>query len=369
MDQETNSLIDINQADEETLTQLRGVGSRLAKRVIAARPFESIDDLTRVRGISTKDVERLSPFVTVAKTSASSEDIEEASIEAGSEESEVPETVETEVETEVSGEAVTEADVVPQGIEAEEATAEIAVTETLVPLPEIEEEDEISADSPAEEDEIEAEKEPDQPVEAEEIEAPSEKEKIEEAETDLASEELEPTDEEYIEAEPVVEQPHKRQPAYLTRGGAFGLFVFTFIFSVILAVAITLGILSSMNRGGLTFASPGQVTALRNQLEGVSAQILIVAEDLDSLRTRMDNLEALSGRVNAVESEIENLQSEILTLQSDIDTTQAQYDELTTQIEDIDVQLETLAEQNNRFEGFLEGLRDLLSSLFPEEQE
>ena len=57
--------IDLNLADEEALTQLTGVGPRLAQRIIEARPFESVDDLIRVRGISEKDVERLRPQVTV----------------------------------------------------------------------------------------------------------------------------------------------------------------------------------------------------------------------------------------------------------------------------------------------------------------
>ncbi|HIE57760.1 MAG TPA: helix-hairpin-helix domain-containing protein, partial [Anaerolineales bacterium] len=55
MSQNEYPLIDINTANEETLTQLTGVGPQLAKRIAEARPFFSVDDLTRVRGIGDRD--------------------------------------------------------------------------------------------------------------------------------------------------------------------------------------------------------------------------------------------------------------------------------------------------------------------------
>lgn len=56
--------IDINNADEAELMRLPGVGKTLAARVIDARPFASIDDLRRVKGVGTKTLENLRPFVT-----------------------------------------------------------------------------------------------------------------------------------------------------------------------------------------------------------------------------------------------------------------------------------------------------------------
>ena len=74
MDQEQIS-IDINTADEASLTKLQGVGSYLAKRIIERRPFESIDDLTSVRGLSKNDVERLRPFLSITGVSEGSPDL------------------------------------------------------------------------------------------------------------------------------------------------------------------------------------------------------------------------------------------------------------------------------------------------------
>ena len=74
MDQEQIS-IDINTADEASLTKLQGVGTYLAKRIIEGRPFESIDDLTRVSGLSENDVERLRPFLSITGVSEGSPDL------------------------------------------------------------------------------------------------------------------------------------------------------------------------------------------------------------------------------------------------------------------------------------------------------
>jgi len=54
--------VDINSADAETLaTTMQGVGDKKAAAIVAERekngPFKSIDDLTRVKGISEKTVE------------------------------------------------------------------------------------------------------------------------------------------------------------------------------------------------------------------------------------------------------------------------------------------------------------------------
>jgi competence protein ComEA len=62
--------IDVNAAGEAELQRLPRVGPVLAAAIIASRadkPFESIDDLRRVRGIGAKTLDSLRPFVTVGK--------------------------------------------------------------------------------------------------------------------------------------------------------------------------------------------------------------------------------------------------------------------------------------------------------------
>lgn len=55
--------ININTADEATLTSLKGVGPAKAKAIIDYRqkngPFKTVDDLVKVKGIGDKTVSRL----------------------------------------------------------------------------------------------------------------------------------------------------------------------------------------------------------------------------------------------------------------------------------------------------------------------
>lgn len=57
--------IDLNTATEAQLQSLPGIGPALAKRIVEARPFATVDDLTRVRGIGPAVMERIRDSVTV----------------------------------------------------------------------------------------------------------------------------------------------------------------------------------------------------------------------------------------------------------------------------------------------------------------
>ena len=63
------SPIDLNRATSEQLQQLPGVGPAMADRILTYRKenqgFTSVDDLDNVRGIGTKTLEKIRPFVLV----------------------------------------------------------------------------------------------------------------------------------------------------------------------------------------------------------------------------------------------------------------------------------------------------------------
>ncbi len=70
-------LIDINSADVATLEMLKGVGSKKAQAIVDYRnkngAFNSVDDLTSVRGISDKFLAKLkqnNPGMIIAKHTA-----------------------------------------------------------------------------------------------------------------------------------------------------------------------------------------------------------------------------------------------------------------------------------------------------------
>jgi competence protein ComEA len=62
--------VDLNTADQKTLEALPGIGPAMAKRIIAARPFQSMDDVSRVKGLSKAKVDALKDKVTISPTKA-----------------------------------------------------------------------------------------------------------------------------------------------------------------------------------------------------------------------------------------------------------------------------------------------------------
>ena len=58
------TVVDLNSADEKTLEALPGIGKATAKAIIAGRPYKSIDDLKRVKGMSEKKINAIKDKVT-----------------------------------------------------------------------------------------------------------------------------------------------------------------------------------------------------------------------------------------------------------------------------------------------------------------
>ena len=58
------ALVNINTATPEQLAALPGIGPAKAKEIVAARPFKTVDDLKKVKGIKDAVLAKLRPYVT-----------------------------------------------------------------------------------------------------------------------------------------------------------------------------------------------------------------------------------------------------------------------------------------------------------------
>jgi competence ComEA-like helix-hairpin-helix protein len=57
-------LVNVNTATAAELEALPGVGPVIARRIVEGRPYRSVDDLDRVKGIGKRRLEEIGPLVT-----------------------------------------------------------------------------------------------------------------------------------------------------------------------------------------------------------------------------------------------------------------------------------------------------------------
>jgi competence protein ComEA len=67
--QAQKGLADLNTASQKDLEAIKGVGPATAKKIIAARPYKSVDELKKA-GLSAKQIDSIKPYVTVGAAPA-----------------------------------------------------------------------------------------------------------------------------------------------------------------------------------------------------------------------------------------------------------------------------------------------------------
>ena len=310
MDQE--HLININLASKEELLEIPGLGPSYAERILELRPFESLAELTQIRGISANKVEELRAYLTTQS---------------------IPDEAQ------------------PQDAEPEEAPLSDVLDGQVMELSELEEA--VVLTEPAE-----------QPIEAEPVKEP---EPVFATPVEPAAPAAQPETSQPQAAElpkgsprqsPEIAQAEKSQSGGVSRNELILYSAGFAVISIFLAVILSLGILGVVN-ASLNYPTEAQFIALQRSFDDLSSQTTVLQQDVASLRTRLDNLETLSGRVS-------DLEKQTGELAATLDQTNQQLTQIGEQVQQLDERTAKLETDVTKFTQFLDGLRGLLNELLAE---
>jgi competence protein ComEA len=140
-------------------------------------------------------------------------------------------------------------------------------------------------------------------------------------------------------------------------GRALAWMVLLSLASVVVSVGITLGILLAIN-GTLNAGRHAEVRSIQSDLRSLNAEVGSLGNDLELVESRLSGLQGLTGRMEAVEADMSGVQSEV-------DSAQKRVAEIQDRMARLEATLVEWVARAERFETFLEGMRNLLGELDP----
>ena len=143
-------------------------------------------------------------------------------------------------------------------------------------------------------------------------------------------------------------------PEPARRGGLFWLW--SSLLGGLLGMLFTLLVFSGIN-GSLDLSNSHAVLGLRNQVNGLTAEMDTLRGEISGLRQRLDTLEGLTARVDKAESAVETLHQETVDLDQRAGA-------LESELAKVSEGLGTMQAQTQRVTTFFGGLQALLQDVF-----
>jgi uncharacterized protein YoxC len=343
--EEPTSGIDLNQANQKTLTQLPGIGPTLASRIIAHResegPFLLKEDLMDVPGIATTLYAQVEDQLIVTVPTATSLAAQET------------EKVE-------DADAVPAAAVTPPPLPVEATTGE--PLENTAPDIEVAE---ITTIAPqAYEPPPGIEHAP--PPEETELDLPLDEDNGEKTEPTAAVQTTDIPTDTPEDTTPTAANRQERTMPWLwptligaLLGGLLGVF-----FSILVFAGINGSIDIGQSRAVQDLR--GEVSGITVELDAVRSDVSALQGDVRGIRERVEVLSGLTARMEEAESAVETLSSETAGLKEDTRALQSAVEKLGFDINAMAETLETVEAQTEKSMTFFERLSTLLQEIFEE---
>jgi ABC-type multidrug transport system fused ATPase/permease subunit len=340
-------LFDLNTATEEDLSNLPGMTLEIIERIQKSRPFASVEELKKIKGVNQKLFKKWQPSLYVngrqEEERTPDESVESAKAAdtdsfaklqpSVSENGELSDSVPAEQDMELEESAASIAQITDSGAATSSggvspgriftgAAVEGSIFEKPLPEGDV----------------------PDQVVE-------------------------EPKANNVIrDKEPETTPPSALPTAYFSRWQTVLLVFFSIGVSFTLAVASVLVVLLILN-GGLLYAPTNITNRMGNQIDGLSNQMVTMQNNLQSVDGRMqvidEKLKVVEAQLSAMDeiaAQVTDLQNQVDQARSDVRAARALTESLSSDVDALSENVNGLETRMLTFERFLSGLHRLLES-------